>query len=195
METIAAKVGVSAAAVYRHYSGEYDLFRRAVLALSQQLVDCTDPEPDESDAAGTLDRLVDALIDATLDNRDSGRHGAYRLGRRNYGVRDLPVLLRQVRDPRDRIAPGGRPGLPTAARPSVTPTQARFLVHAAMALVVDLGRMGNDEEQSAYTQACVRKLIEVTLFGPPASRADAVPRQPPGRRRRVSSSPSRAARR
>ena len=29
----------------------------------------------------------------------------------------------------------------TAARPALTPTQARFLVHAAMALVVDVGRL------------------------------------------------------
>ena len=83
----------------------------------------------------------------------------------------------------------------TAARPSLTPTQARFLVHAAMALVVDLGRMGGNEDQSAYTQACVRKLMELTLFGAPAVQVDAVPRQPPGRPHRVSSSPSRAARR
>ncbi len=42
METIAAKVGISAAALYRHYAGKYDLFRGTVLALSQQHVDCTD---------------------------------------------------------------------------------------------------------------------------------------------------------
>ena len=42
MEAIAAKVGISAPALYRHYASKYDLFRGAVLALGQQLVDCTD---------------------------------------------------------------------------------------------------------------------------------------------------------
>jgi AcrR family transcriptional regulator len=391
METIAAKVGVSAAALYRHYAGKYDLFSGAVLALSQQLVDCTDLQPDEADPAGTLGRLLDALIDATLDNRDSG--GLYRWQARYLRAEDQATLtghLKQVnrriqkplmvirpslissqrwmlsagvlsvigsivdhrvRLPADEIRallggaawailaaelpqPGDvfpRPaswrifaedagvyeallhasmvlfkdrgysetsmahiasaaGMPvsgiyryfsgkceilatglrraadrasgqlspvlgalteprqaltllidayvatsfanpelaavyytervnltpadqmllhnvqlstidswvrllTAARPSLTPTQARFLVHAAMALVVDLGRMGGDEERSAYTQACVRKLMELTLFGFPVIQAAAALHPPPVRARRGSSSPSRAARR
>ena len=41
METIASRVGISAAALYRHYSSKYELFRDAVLSLGQQLVDCT----------------------------------------------------------------------------------------------------------------------------------------------------------
>ena len=41
MEDIAGRVGVTAASLYRHYSGKYDLFRAAVLGLGQQLVDCT----------------------------------------------------------------------------------------------------------------------------------------------------------
>jgi AcrR family transcriptional regulator len=394
METIAAKVGVSATALYRHYAGKYDLFRGAVLALSQQLLDCTDLQPDEADPAGTLDRLLDALIEVTLDNRDSG--GLYRWQARYLRAEDQAVLTGQLKQVNRRIQkpltmirpslissqrwmlsagvlsvigsivdhrlrlPAGeirvllagaassilaaelpqpgdvfpRPvswrifaedagvyeallhasmmlfkdrgysetsmahiasaaGIPvsgiyryfsgkceilatglrraadlisgqlspvlgalteprqaltllidayvatsfanpelaavyytervnltpadqmllhnvqlstidswvrllTAARPSLTPTRARFLVHAAMALVVDLGRMENSANsgaESAYTQACVRKLMELTLFGVPTIQADAAPRQPPGRRRRGSSSPSRAARR
>jgi type VI protein secretion system component VasF len=55
-----------------------------------------------------------------------------------------------------------------AARPALTKTQARVLVHAAMALVVDVGRLvhyDNSAENSAYSQACVRKLMEATVFG------------------------------
>jgi len=51
-----------------------------------------------------------------------------------------------------------------AARPALTKTQARVLVHAAMALVVDVGRLVH-YENSAYSQACVRKLMEATVFG------------------------------
>jgi len=391
METIAAKVGVSAAALYRHYAGKYDLFRGAVLALSQQLVACTDLQQDEADPAGTLGRLLDGLIDATLDNRDSG--GLYRWQARYLRAEDqatlaghLKQVIRRIQKPLMVIRPslissqrwmlsagvlsvigsivdhrvrlptdeirallGGaawailaaelpqpgdvfpRPaswrifaedagvyeallhasmvlfkdrgysetsmahiasaaGIPvsgiyryfsgkceilatglrraadrasgqlsgvlgalteprqaltllidayvatsfanpelaavyytervnltpadqmllhnvqlstidswvrllTAARPSLTPTQARFLVHAAMALVVDLGRMGGDGERSAYTQACVRKLMELTLFGFPVIQAAAALHPPPVRARRGSSSPSHAARR
>ena len=79
MEAIAAKVGISAPALYRHYASKYELFRGAVLALGQQLVDCTDfadAESADADPATTLDRLVEALIDVTLANRESG--GLYR---------------------------------------------------------------------------------------------------------------------
>ena len=41
METIASRVGISAAALYRHYASKYELFRDAVVRLGQQLVDCT----------------------------------------------------------------------------------------------------------------------------------------------------------
>ncbi len=77
MEAIAAKVGISAPALYRHHASKYDLFRDAVLALGQHLVDCTDfADTDDGDPGETLNRLVDALIDVTLANRESG--GLYR---------------------------------------------------------------------------------------------------------------------
>ncbi|MGH3597795.1 MAG: TetR/AcrR family transcriptional regulator, partial [Mycobacterium sp.] len=95
MDAIAAKVGISAPALYRHYAGKYDLFRGAVLALGQQLVDCTDfadADPCEiSDPAATLDRLVDALIDVTLANRESG--GLYRWQARYLHGEDQSALM------------------------------------------------------------------------------------------------------
>ncbi|OBA80567.1 TetR family transcriptional regulator [Mycobacterium sp. 1164966.3] len=394
METIAAKVGISAAALYRHYDGKYDLFRGAVLALSQQLVDCTDIE-ELDDPAATLDQLIAALIDATLDNRDSG--GLYRWQARYLRAEDqttltdqLKLVNRRIQKPLMKIRPDlvstqrwvlsagvlsvigsivdhnarlpaddirellaeaaaavlgaelphprdviPRPvswrifaedagvyeallhasmalfrqrgyaetsmaeiakaaGVPvsgiyryfsgkceilstglrraadrvsgqlspvlgalteprqalvllidayvatsfanpelaavyytervnltpadqrllhnvqqstidswvrllTAARRSLGPMQARFLVHAAMALVVDLGRMVNPDgkaDESPYTQACVRKLMELTLFDEESAvREGAAPRRRPNRRRSESSTPDRVARR
>lgn len=99
MEAIAAKVGISAPALYRHYASKYDLFRGAVLALGQQLVDCTDfadAEPAEAaDPAATLDRLVEALIDVTLANRESG--GLYRWQARYLHGEDQATLMDQLR--------------------------------------------------------------------------------------------------
>lgn len=372
METIAAKVGVSAPALYRHYSGKYDLFRAAVFTLSGQLVDSTESDDECAAPQQLLDRLIAVLLDATLENRQSG--GLYRWQARYLRAEDqavldaqLKLLNRRIQQPLMEIRPAllsaqrwvlsvgvlsvigsivdhpGRlaadeirallgaaasailvaelpqPGavlprpaswrlftedagvyeallhasmalfkergysetsmaqiakaagvpvsgiyryfsgkceilatglrraadrvsgqlspvagalteprqaltllidayvatsfanpelvavyyteranltpadqmllhnvqlstidswvkLLTAARPSLSAMQARFLVHAAMALVVDLGRMaepGGSPDRSAYLQACVRKLMEVTLFGgdfPPASR-------------------------
>src|ERR1700736_2261917 len=72
MEAIAAKVGISAAALYRHYPSKYDLFRNAVLDLSQQLVDATS----FVDSGTPLAQVLHALFDVTLANRDAG--GLYR---------------------------------------------------------------------------------------------------------------------
>src|SRR5882724_4700194 len=77
METIATRVGISADALYRHYSSKYDLFCDAVLNRGQQLVDCTAVA---DDAAGYRElivrRLVSALVDTAMANRESG--GVYR---------------------------------------------------------------------------------------------------------------------
>ncbi|MGA8545181.1 MAG: TetR/AcrR family transcriptional regulator [Mycobacterium sp.] len=104
MEAIAAKVGISAPALYRHYASKYDLFRGAVLALGQQLVDCTDfadAEPMAADPAATLDRLVEALIDVTLANRESG--GLYRWQARYLHSEDQSTLMDQLRVVNRRI--------------------------------------------------------------------------------------------
>src|SRR5215510_3633139 len=72
MEDIAARVGVSATALYRHYSGKYELFRGAVLNLGQQLVDAAASvgEP-HADPLTDLRRLVTALTETALTNRES----------------------------------------------------------------------------------------------------------------------------
>jgi hypothetical protein len=56
----------------------------------------------------------------------------------------------------------------TTARTELSATQARFLVHAAMALVVDVGRLAHYRSGAgdcAHSQACVRQLMELTLLG------------------------------
>ncbi|ORB63331.1 TetR/AcrR family transcriptional regulator, partial [Mycobacterium shinjukuense] len=127
METIAARVGVSAAALYRHYAGKYDLFRGAVLGLSQQLVDGT--ELDESaDPATLLDRLVGALVDVTLDNRACG--GLYRWQARYLRAEDQATLSGQLKLVNRRIQ---KPLM--VIRPSLAPRQ-RWLLSAGVLSVI-----------------------------------------------------------
>jgi AcrR family transcriptional regulator len=131
MDAIAAKVGISAPALYRHYSSKYDLFRGAVLALGQQLVDCTDfadAERADAEPGVTLDRLVDALIDVTLANRESG--GLYRWQARYLHGADQSTLTDQLRMVNRRIQ---RPLL--AIRPTLTSSQ-RWMLSSGLLSVI-----------------------------------------------------------
>jgi AcrR family transcriptional regulator len=139
METIAAKVGISAAALYRHYPSKYDLFRGAVLNLGQQLVDATDigDEPLARRASGddepqsdpdTLHRLIHALIDVTLANRDSG--GLYRWQARYLRPQDQKQLMDQLRVVNRRIQ---KPLM--VIRPTLSSSQ-RWMTSAALLSVI-----------------------------------------------------------
>jgi AcrR family transcriptional regulator len=103
MEDIASRVGVTATALYRHYSGKYELFRGAVLSLGQQLVDATEAADAAAtgDPHGDLDRLVAALTNTALANRESG--GLYRWEARFLTEEDQRELDAQVRSVHRRL--------------------------------------------------------------------------------------------
>ena len=130
METIASRVGISAAALYRHYAGKYELFRDAVLSLGQQLVDCTafaeDAAPDDPQLV--LRRLVSALIDTAMANRDSG--GLYRWEGRYLRGDDQATLISQMRTVHHRIQ---QPL--SVIRPNLT-SQQRWTLSTAVLSVV-----------------------------------------------------------
>lgn len=129
METIAARVGISAAALYRHYSSKYELFRDAVLNLGQQLVDCTDlADAPTTDPELTLRRLVSALVDTAMANRESG--GLYRWEGRYLRGDDQATLIAQMRTVHRRIQ-----GQLTAIRPDLTSRQRWTLSTAALSVI------------------------------------------------------------
>ena len=129
METIAARVGISAAALYRHYSSKYELFRDAVLNLGQQLVDSTAlAEEPTDDPELTLRRLVSALIDTAMANRESG--GLYRWEGRYLHGDDQATLNAQMRTVHHRIQS------PLAARrPDLTSRQRWTLSTSALSVI------------------------------------------------------------
>ncbi len=118
MEDIAGAVGISAAALYRHSSSKYELFRDAVVSLGQQLVDCTAFADEAAGAAFDgiapavlLDELVAALIDTAIVNRASG--GLYRWeGRYLHGddqatlMAQVELVNRRLQQPLSRLRPG-----------------------------------------------------------------------------------------
>ena len=124
------RVGISAAALYRHYSSKYELFRDAVLNLGQQLVDCTafaDEAPDD-DPQRTLRRLVAALTDTALANRESG--GLYRWEARYLRGDDQATLNSQLRTVHHRIQQPLK-----AIRPDLTPRQRWTLSTSVLSVI------------------------------------------------------------
>jgi AcrR family transcriptional regulator len=130
METIASRVGISAPALYRHYTGKYELFRDAVLSLGQQLVDCTEFADDSAtaDPQLVLQRLIAALIDTAMANRESG--GLYRWEGRYLRGDDQASLIAQMRSVHHRIQ---RPLC--VIRPELT-SQQRWTLSTAVLSVV-----------------------------------------------------------
>ena len=130
METIASRVGISATALYRHYSSKYELFRDAVLSLGQQLVECTaavGAAPAE-DPEQTLRRLVAALVDTAMVNRESG--GLYRWEGRYLRGDDQATLIAQMRTVHQRIQ------LPLSMlRPELTSRQRWLLSTATLSVI------------------------------------------------------------
>lgn len=127
MEAIASRVGISAAALYRHYASKYELFRDAVLNLGQQLVDGT-AGIDGPDPQQVLDRLVSALVDTALANRASG--GLYRWEGRYLDGDDQAALLDQLRAVHLRIQ---RPL--AELRPELSPRQRSTLSTAVLSVI------------------------------------------------------------
>jgi AcrR family transcriptional regulator len=129
METIAKRVGISAAALYRHYSSKYELFRDAVLNLGQQLVDCTAIADEVAgDPEVTLRRLVSSLIDTAMANRESG--GLYRWEGRYLRGDDQATLFSQMRAVHHRIQAPLK-----AIRPDLTSLQRWTLSTSALSVI------------------------------------------------------------
>jgi AcrR family transcriptional regulator len=129
METIATRVGISAAALYRHYSSKYELFRDAVLTLGQQLVDCTEFADDATGGPElTVRGLVSALIDTAMANRESG--GLYRWEGRYLRGDDQATLIAQLRTVHHRIQ---RPLM--AIRPELTSRQRWTLSTSGLSVI------------------------------------------------------------
>lgn len=151
MHDVAAAVGISAPALYRHFPNKYALFSRTVFDLAHRLVEATDDEADASgaeaadrvdvaaaagaaDSAGAADLLaarLDALITTTIDLRATG--GVYRWEGRYLEPDDRARLFREFRTVRDRVStPFG------VLRPDLDGADRDLLVWAALAAIASI---------------------------------------------------------
>lgn len=137
MQAIAAKVGISAPALYRHYPSKYEMFAAALLSVSQRLVDCTDfvdAVPDSemaAEPAAALTRVVHALIDVTLANRRTG--ALYRWQARYLHPVDHARLVRQMQLINRRVQ---RPL--QVLRPSLTSPQQWMLSTGILSVIASI---------------------------------------------------------
>lgn len=171
MENIAARVGVSAAALYRHSQGKYDLFRSAVLALGQQLVDATefaDHLPHDADPEESLRALTEALIDTAIANRTAG--GLYRWEGRYLLGADQELLAEQVRLVNRRLQ---RPLV--RLRPKLQSRQRWVLSAAALSVIGSItdhrSRLGNGEIRATLADISAA-VLRADVPDPPATAAE-----------------------
>lgn len=150
MENIAARVGISAAALYRHSQGKYDLFRDVILALGQQLVDATafaDAVPADADPEEALTEVIGALIDTTIVNRTAG--GLYRWEGRYLRGDDQSALAEQIKLLNRRLQ---RPLI--QLRPKLSSRQRWTLSAAALSVIGSI-----TDHRSRLANAAIRKTL------------------------------------
>jgi AcrR family transcriptional regulator len=158
MEDIAGAVGIPASGIYRYFSGKSDIlaaaFRRAADRLSAELsaITAAVPEPPEA-----LTAVIDAYIARSFDAPELDY--VYYSERLNMSAADQKILRNM-----QRATVEAWTALVVFVRPEWTPPQARFAVHAAMSLVIDLGRLMR-YQNSAYHRATVERLVDLTLLG------------------------------
>jgi AcrR family transcriptional regulator len=158
MEDIATAVGMPASGIYRYFSGKSDIlaaaFRRAADRLSAELSEIVGGAPDREEA---LTAVIDAYVIRSFDRPELDY--VYYTERLNMTPGDQKILRNLQRANVESWVE-----LVVSVRPDWTPGQARFAVHAAMSLVIDLGRLMR-YENSAPARAVVERLVDLTLLG------------------------------
>ncbi|WP_431235142.1 TetR/AcrR family transcriptional regulator [Mycolicibacterium psychrotolerans] len=173
MEDIAARVGITPAALYRHSPSKYDLFRDAVLGLGQMLVDTTAFADDtDGDPAMTLQALTATLVDATIANRAAG--GLYRWEARYLKEVDRGILVHQLKVVNERLH---RPLL--KLRPKLRPNQAWTLSAAALTVIGSITDHSNPLAVADIRTSLCTMTGDVLAAELPAGRRGGAPRPTP----------------
>ena len=158
MEDIAAAVGMPASGIYRYFSGKSDIlaaaFRRAADRLSAELSSILNTVADPEDA---LTSVIDAFVLRSFNHPELDY--VYYADRLNMSPADQQILRNLQRSTVESWV-----DLVVSVRPEWTPGQARFAVHAAMALVIDLGRLMG-YHNTMQSRATVGRLLDLTLLG------------------------------
>ncbi|WP_063052482.1 TetR/AcrR family transcriptional regulator [Nocardia arthritidis] len=161
VEDIATAAGLSAAsAVYRFYRGKSDILAAAFRRAAERVSGAVGPAV--AAATGSEDALT-ALITQYV----AGSFAERALTFVYYTeFQHVPAEERTVLRNIQRLSVEEWARLLREVRPELAAAEARILVHAAFAVVVDLGRAFGDEPLAAQDR--VRLLMQLVLFGRPA---------------------------
>ncbi|MFI6778045.1 TetR/AcrR family transcriptional regulator [Nocardia sp. NPDC050412] len=161
VEEIATAAGLSAAsAVYRFYRGKSDLLAAAFRRAADRVSGAIGPAVA---AAGDAEEALTTLIEQYIEGSFSERALTFVYYTEFQHVpSDERTVLRNIQ----RLSVEEWARLLRDVRPELSPAEARFLIHAAFALVVDLGR--NFSAEPIASPARVRLLMQMVLFGRPA---------------------------
>ncbi|MFI6173088.1 TetR/AcrR family transcriptional regulator [Nocardia sp. NPDC051052] len=162
VEDIATAAGLSAAsAVYRFYRGKSDLLAAAFRRAAERVSGAVGPAVA---TAASPEAALTTLIDQYVAGSFAERALTYVYFTE---FQHVPTEERTVLRNIQRLSVEEWARLLREVRPELSPAEARFLIHAAFALVVDLGRAFDDQPMAA--QCRVRLLMQVVLFGRPAA--------------------------
>ncbi|WP_330228355.1 TetR family transcriptional regulator [Nocardia sp. NBC_00508] len=162
VEDIAAAAGLPASsAVYRFYRGKGDILAAAFRRAADRVSAAIGPAVA---AAATPEQALSTLVELYV----AGSFAERELTFVYYAeISNVPPEERTVLRNIQRLNVDEWAKLLAAARPELSAAEARLLVHAALALVVDLG-----ERFGSHDPACSRLrvicLMQVILFGRPA---------------------------
>ncbi|MFI6952199.1 TetR/AcrR family transcriptional regulator [Nocardia sp. NPDC050408] len=161
VEEIATAAGLSAAsAVYRFYRGKSDLLAAAFRRAADRVSGAIGPAvAAAADAEEALTTLIEQYVEGSFSER--ALTFVY-YTEFQHVPSDERTVLRNIQ----RLSVEEWARLLRDVRPELSPAEARFLIHAAFALVVDLGR--NFSAEPIASPARVRLLMQMVLFGRPA---------------------------
>ncbi|WP_040774390.1 TetR/AcrR family transcriptional regulator [Nocardia pneumoniae] len=161
VEDIATAAGLSAAsAVYRFYRGKSDILAAAFRRAAERVSGAIGPAVA---AAGDSEDALTALIAQYVTGSFAERALTFVY---YTEFQHVPAEERTVLRNIQRLSVEEWARLLREVRTELTPAEARILVHAAFALVVDLGRAFGNEPLAAQDR--VRLLMQLVLFGRPA---------------------------
>ncbi len=160
MDDIAAAVGMPTSSIYRYFTGKAailtSMYRRAADRVSGDVATILAMSPTAHDAVAAL---IDAYVWRSFADPELAY--VYYTERVNVPAEDRATLHNIQRATVEAWA-----GQVVAARPELPPAEARFAVHAAFALVVDLGRLGH-YENTETSRLVVARLLRAILLGTP----------------------------
>jgi AcrR family transcriptional regulator len=127
VDDIAATVGITGGAVYRHYRGKRELLARVLFDRLATLRDMIDVEVADRDPVEHLDRTIDLLVEYGLGMRDFATLAVRET--RHLKDDDRAKFVRQIAAVSDRLA-----RTIDGARPELDPADALVAAEAALAV-------------------------------------------------------------